>query len=175
MAMAYVQNFEACMTLCDKTPGCVDVSFVKNSGGACYPKSGLGNWVSDDRILAGRLLAPGTSSSSVISSLSTTVSSSTTAAATSTSRSSSTSTTATPIPSIVPGFPAVDSYNYVGCWTDNVGLGLGRALGAVGALVNTTSMTPAVCASSCTQYAYFGVEYGSECYVGLLIHRPHSS
>lgn len=162
----YVQDFEGCMILCDQIPGCVDVSFVKNSGGACYPKSALGKRVSDDRILGGRLL---------VSTSSTTTPPPMAAIATSTPRSSSTAASGRPDPPIVSGFPAVGPYNYVGCWTDNVGLGAGRALGAVDAFVHTKAMTPTTCATFCTEYAYFGVESGSECYVCLPIHRLRPS
>jgi hypothetical protein len=174
--MAYVPNFEACMSLCDTIPGCVDVSFVKNSGGACYPKSGIRSWTGDDRILGGRLLPPAASSSGMFSTSATATSSSKAPLVTSTAQStpslSSISTSATPTSPIVPGFVAFGSYNYVGCWTDNVSLGLGRALRAITALVNTTTMTPSLCATYCTQYAYFGVEYGGECYVSLPFHFP---
>ena len=66
------------MVLCDTVPGCVDVSFVRKSGGACYLKNGLGKTVKDDRILAGRLLVPGGNGPSAAS-ISTTTSTSSTA------------------------------------------------------------------------------------------------
>jgi hypothetical protein len=33
-------------------------------------------------------------------------------------------------------------------------------------MTNTTGMTPAMCASYCDSYAWFGIEYSSECYCG---------
>ncbi|KAF2108754.1 WSC domain-containing protein [Lophiotrema nucula] len=59
------------------------------------------------------------------------------------------------------------SYNYVGCWAEaSAPLISGRAINALGIYKNTTSMTPSLCAAYCFQYAYFGVEYSTECWCG---------
>lgn len=57
--------------------------------------------------------------------------------------------------------PSVGSYNYSGCYTEATGA---RALAAK-ATANT-DMTLETCASFCSGYTYFGLEYGSECYCG---------
>ncbi|KAF2786750.1 WSC-domain-containing protein [Melanomma pulvis-pyrius CBS 109.77] len=77
----------------------------------------------------------------------------------------STPPTPTPTPT-----PSVDSYDYAGCWTDPIDHGLPRALAALPALADPTSMTPALCATHCAQFAAFGLEYSRECWCG-----PHPS
>lgn len=271
------------MALCDLTPGCVDISFVRGSGGACYPKSVIGFPSNDARILGGRLLVPRRSVSSTASSVGSSSSvlpvastpaptaSSTPVSSTASSPSqisssipipavstsvvassftssvnqtsaqssaspivslapSSTTPSATPSPSSVgpsstspiatarisqsskllspsislasssstytstqstaatnttatqtsaatpvtstPAVPSVGSYAYAGCWSDSYAQGLGRALQGPGAFRSST-MTPAMCASYCTQYAYFGLEFANECWVSVFFHIPH--
>ncbi|OAA65943.1 legume lectin domain containing protein [Niveomyces insectorum RCEF 264] len=55
----------------------------------------------------------------------------------------------------------VGNWVYQGCYTEATN---GRALSAA-ALANA-NMSYAVCATYCADYAYFGVEYGSQCYCG---------
>ena len=65
---------------------------------------------------------------------------------------------------IVPGpgvVKSVGDYNYAGCYTEGTS---GRALGAKA--LATSDMTIENCASNCTGYTYFGVEFGNECYCG---------
>ncbi|KAF2478258.1 WSC-domain-containing protein [Lindgomyces ingoldianus] len=62
------------------------------------------------------------------------------------------------------GIQTVGSYIYQGCWTE--GPNGVRALSGIPALVNTTSMTPSLCAQYCYQFSYFGLEYSQECFCG---------
>ncbi|KAK5556817.1 hypothetical protein LTR46_005329 [Exophiala xenobiotica] len=57
--------------------------------------------------------------------------------------------------------PAIGNFSYVSCYTEAT---TGRALSAFTLADN--SITLQTCASNCTQYRYFGVEYGRECYCG---------
>ena len=57
--------------------------------------------------------------------------------------------------------PTVGPYTYQGCYTDNNN---GRAL--AGAVYRDPNMTPASCAASCTGYAWFGLEYSTQCFCG---------
>ncbi|KAK5999297.1 hypothetical protein QM012_005622 [Aureobasidium pullulans] len=93
--------------------------------------------------------------SSTTSSSTLTSSASTSSSATTTTSSSSTSTA----PTIV---PTISGYAAQGCYNEASN---GRAL-AARSMTNTTGMTPAMCASFCSSYAWFGVEYGSECWCG---------
>lgn len=109
---------------------------------------------------ASSISSSASSSSSSSSSLSAPSSTSTSSAsasssATTTISSSSTSTA----PTIV---PTVSGYAAQGCYSEATS---GRALSAR-SMTNTTGMTPAMCASFCSSYAWFGVEYGSECWCG---------
>ncbi|KAG9944983.1 WSC domain-containing protein, partial [Aureobasidium melanogenum] len=99
-------------------------------------------------------LASSSSSSSAPSST-TTSSASSSSATTTTTSSSSTSTS----PTII---PTVSGYAAQGCYSE---ASSGRALAAK-SMTNTTGMTPGMCASFCSSYAWFGVEYGSECWCG---------
>ena len=56
---------------------------------------------------------------------------------------------------------SVGNYNYTGCYTEGTS---GRALSAK--TLATPDMTIENCASNCTGYTYFGVEFGNECYCG---------
>jgi hypothetical protein len=51
MSSASVSSFQACVDLCDKTAGCVDVSL---SGVACYLKKSLGAAVTNSGILGAK-------------------------------------------------------------------------------------------------------------------------
>jgi WSC domain len=55
----------------------------------------------------------------------------------------------------------VSSYSYLGCYTDSA---YNRVLPATSE--STGTMTLEVCAAFCKTYAFFGVEYGQECYCG---------
>ncbi|KAK5197016.1 hypothetical protein LTR92_002954 [Exophiala xenobiotica] len=57
--------------------------------------------------------------------------------------------------------PAIGNFSYMSCYTEAT---TGRALSAFTLADN--SITLQTCASNCTQYRYFGVEYGRECYCG---------
>ncbi|KAF2711719.1 WSC-domain-containing protein [Pleomassaria siparia CBS 279.74] len=108
--------------------------------------------------------------SSAISSSSTTMASSTssqslTSSAISMTQSSTAASQSGPTPT-----PSVGSYTYMGCWTDPINLGYPHVLNTLPVLTNVTSMTPSLCASYCTDFATFGLEYSSECYCG-----PHPS
>ncbi|OAP63261.1 hypothetical protein AYL99_02488 [Fonsecaea erecta] len=66
-----------------------------------------------------------------------------------------------PPPPSGPTIPAtIGNFTYQSCYTEIPG----RALGAFALADN--SITLQTCASNCTQYQYFGVEYGRECYCG---------
>ncbi|KAI4717875.1 WSC-domain-containing protein [Aureobasidium sp. EXF-10727] len=100
--------------------------------------------------------ASSSSASSSSSAASSTITSSASSSSTaSTTSSSSTSTS----PTIV---PTVSGYAAQGCYSE---ASSGRALTSR-SMVNATGMTPAMCASFCSAYAWFGVEYGQECYCG---------
>jgi hypothetical protein len=51
MSSASVSSFKACVDLCDKTAGCVDVSL---SGAACYLKKTLGAAIANSGILGAK-------------------------------------------------------------------------------------------------------------------------
>ncbi|EFQ28031.1 WSC domain-containing protein [Colletotrichum graminicola] len=86
--------------------------------------------------------SPASSSSSVVSA---------------TSTSSSTST----VPTLAHK-PTISPFALVGCWTEGNGV---RALGQKN-YASGDNMTLEYCASFCSDYKYFGTEYGSECYCG---------
>lgn len=58
----------------------------------------------------------------------------------------------------------MSGYAYQGCYTEATN---GRALSAKS--FNYVGMTIESCAANCTAYAYFGVEYGRECYCGATL------
>ncbi|KAF2186183.1 heme peroxidase [Zopfia rhizophila CBS 207.26] len=72
---------------------------------------------------------------------------------------SSTLASPTPMPTLPAPFLA--GYAYQGCFTDTVGL---RTLGAKA--YGTESNSYVSCATFCDGYAFFGVEYGRECFCG---------
>ncbi|KAF2135579.1 uncharacterized protein K452DRAFT_313887 [Aplosporella prunicola CBS 121167] len=91
-----------------------------------------------------------TSTSSLISS---------TTSAISTLVSSSTSQTSSEeVPS-----PTSTAYSYEGCYTDSVS---SRTFND--AVFYDSNMTISKCSEQCTKWAYFGVEYGEECYCGAI-------
>ncbi|KAL2118539.1 hypothetical protein VTJ04DRAFT_8199 [Mycothermus thermophilus] len=55
----------------------------------------------------------------------------------------------------------VGDFTYVSCWTDKVDE---RSLTAVN--YRSANLTVEACAEQCKDYAYFGVEYGEECFCG---------
>ncbi|KAL7931169.1 heme peroxidase [Trichoderma chlorosporum] len=57
--------------------------------------------------------------------------------------------------------PTVSAYTLVGCWTEGQG---DRALAQ--AATQAADMTNEECAAFCSDYRYFGTEYGDECYCG---------
>ncbi|KAL2130741.1 hypothetical protein VTI74DRAFT_6005 [Chaetomium olivicolor] len=58
----------------------------------------------------------------------------------------------------------VGDFTYDGCYTDSVAL---RVL--AGYTFTSPDMTPASCAAICAEYAYFGLEYGSQCFCGVAL------
>jgi hypothetical protein len=56
--------------------------------------------------------------------------------------------------------PVTGAFAYHGCYSD----GAPRVL--QGKVTVDHAMTPTLCATHCADYAYFGVEYGTECYCG---------
>jgi hypothetical protein len=54
----------------------------------------------------------------------------------------------------------ISSYTHKGCYNETTG----RTLNATS--LTSSTMTVEVCASFCSAYAYFGVEYGTQCYCG---------
>ncbi|KAF2732319.1 heme peroxidase [Polyplosphaeria fusca] len=91
--------------------------------------------------------------SSTVFSTTSTIRSTSTVTPASSSTSSSASSTATG--------PSLPGYTYQGCMTDRVEA---RSLGAK--TQGNSNNTYANCAAFCSGYAYFGVEYGRECYCG---------
>ena len=77
--------------------------------------------------------------------------------------SSTSGTTSTPIPTqTLATKETVGSYTYQGCYTEAT-----KARALTGAsFYNYTAMTLEMCASSCSAFTYWGVEYGGECYCG---------
>ncbi|KAG9197338.1 hypothetical protein G6514_001861 [Epicoccum nigrum] len=59
---------------------------------------------------------------------------------------------------------SLNGFKYKSCWTDDVN---DRSLKGMDYRVD--DMTTKKCADKCTDYAYFGIEYGSECYCGATL------
>ncbi|EXJ88228.1 hypothetical protein A1O1_05158 [Capronia coronata CBS 617.96] len=57
--------------------------------------------------------------------------------------------------------PTIGNFSYVSCYTEAT---TGRALASFALADDSISLQ--TCANNCTQYKYFGVEYGRECYCG---------
>jgi hypothetical protein len=60
--LTYTNNLEACLAACDITPGCVDVSWVIGTPGACYMKGSAGAVRQNSNIYGGRQVSGCTSS-----------------------------------------------------------------------------------------------------------------
>lgn len=77
--------------------------------------------------------------------------------------SSTSDTTSNPTPTQTLAIKeTVGSYTYQGCYTEAT-----KARALTGAsFYNYTAMTLEMCASSCSAFTYWGVEYGGECYCG---------
>lgn len=80
----------------------------------------------------------------------------------STSKPASTSTTVGP--STTPGVPN-SAYSAMGCYTDSDV----TARPLVGGYFPDAAQSIELCAANCKAFAYFGVEYGTECYCGSAI------
>ncbi|KAL2760534.1 hypothetical protein ACRALDRAFT_2095766 [Sodiomyces alcalophilus JCM 7366] len=79
---------------------------------------------------------------------------------------SSSATSSAPTPTETPvRLPMVSDYAHVGCQTEGVGV---RAL--QGPVLVDDDMTLDMCADFCSNYVYFGTEYGRECYCGNSLH-----
>lgn len=63
---------------------------------------------------------------------------------------------------------AGDDFVWLGCWTEPVAAGA-RALS--GPTTASDDMSNDVCAEFCDEFAYFGTEYGRECFCGDKIHE----
>ncbi|KAK4555212.1 hypothetical protein LTR86_007508 [Recurvomyces mirabilis] len=138
---------EACIETCTNTTACIDVSL---SGRACYLKKSLSSSVSVANIDGARL----------VQNLTSTTSSSTT----------TTSPPATASP-VAAAAAVVGTFDYFACFTDSVA---NRTLQGAFLYGSSSSrhMTLEICASFCSKYAYFGVEYAEECYCGNAILPP---
>ncbi|KAK4539504.1 hypothetical protein LTR36_010902, partial [Oleoguttula mirabilis] len=60
--------------------------------------------------------------------------------------------------------PTIGNYTYQGCFNDSRSARALRSTELYG--TNTNNMTLEKCATFCSNYAYWGVEYGQECYCG---------
>ncbi|KAH9222596.1 WSC domain-containing protein [Leptodontidium sp. 2 PMI_412] len=130
--------------------------------GRCKMPSGL--------TLYSNATLPGSSASSSSSVLPSTSSASSTSATILTSSSSpsltaqtsSSRTSTSARPTVTGPIPAyIDDFNYLYCATD---ANEDRTL--VGKYMASGTMTLDICASTCSEYRYFGVEYGFECFCG---------
>ncbi|KAK7958461.1 wsc domain-containing protein [Apiospora saccharicola] len=106
---------------------------------------------------------PNATTPSTSSAVATTTSSTTPAPPSSTVITSSTTT------SSGPSVPTVSGYAYQGCYTEASGR---RAL--PDKVFAYDSMTLESCAANCTNYAWFGTEYGRECYCGATLDSSSS-
>jgi hypothetical protein len=115
-------------------------------------------------------LSPSQSSySSVISSTQTTPSPSSSSSVGSTSSASSTSSAATPSQTMAIS-KTIGKYAFQGCYTEAKS---NRALTGA-SFYNYTAMTLEMCASSCSAFTWWGVEYGGECRSSPLSFLPLS-
>lgn len=103
-----------------------------------------------------------TTISSSASSTGLTTLSTTTTRAPSSSSTTSASASASPSGPVVK--PTVGAYTFHGCWTE---IPNGRALDSK--VLTNDLMTLEMCSNFCTGFAYFGAEYGRECYCGTII------
>lgn len=73
-----------------------------------------------------------------------------------------TTTTPPPGPTVTPSNPpTLGDFDYVSCWAEPPA---GRALSAIDTASGT--MTNEICAAFCADYAYFGTQWGQECFCG---------
>ncbi|KAK7953959.1 WSC domain containing protein [Apiospora saccharicola] len=144
------------------------------STGSNVPSSGtssLTTLTSSSSATSSSTRAPSTSTSrptskgSSAQSTSTAVTITTTSSTSSTSSTAGTSTVSTPAAAGPTQRNQVGTYALVGCYkeaTDGR-----RALSSQSMAVDT--MTAEICAAFCSQYHYFGTEYGRECYCGNVL------
>ncbi|KAK6086342.1 copper radical oxidase [Seiridium cupressi] len=69
----------------------------------------------------------------------------------------------------VPGPANLTGYNYKGCYVDDVNTRLFNSIRS-----GDDNMTVEECAAACSQYSYFGVENGNECFCGLSLNSSIS-
>ncbi|KAM0811205.1 putative WSC domain-containing protein [Seiridium cardinale] len=69
----------------------------------------------------------------------------------------------------VPGPANITGYNYQGCYADDVNTRLFNSIRS-----GDDNMTVEKCAASCSQYSYFGIENGNECFCGLSLNSSVS-
>ncbi|KAL8687042.1 MAG: hypothetical protein Q9218_006674, partial [Villophora microphyllina] len=79
-------------------------------------------------------------------------------------------TVTTPSTTSSPSTPTVSGYDYQGCYTDSTSA---RVL--TGKSTSGSTMSYKTCASYCSGYTYWGVEYGSQCYCGNSFSNPTAS
>ena len=136
-------TFAQCMDICSTTPGCVSVSWLI-SGGACFRKSAIGFAVHNPSVYSATLSSGGTPPGP--------------------QPSSSSTSTAPAGPTVVPVVPAyIGSYTSLGCWSDNTG-GV-RTLSTKIAVGNSMSLSVCEGLAATNNAQYFGVEYGTECWI----------
>ncbi|KAL8855582.1 MAG: hypothetical protein Q9178_007774 [Gyalolechia marmorata] len=130
-------------------------------GNTCVP---LGSTSSSSSSSSSSSTSSSSSSASSGTSTSSTLSTSRTSTFSTTTRPTSSTSTTSPSSTSLPSHPG---YDYQGCYTDNTS---GRVLTGKSQSVSTN--TYASCATYCSGYTYFGVEYGSECYCGNQFTNP---
>ncbi|KUJ19894.1 WSC-domain-containing protein [Mollisia scopiformis] len=139
------------------TDGRCSMSCASNSAEICGGSYGMNIYlVSTSNSTSSLTSTQSSASVSVSTSLGLTSTSLSSSVATSSRATTSSSVSASPTPSI----PAtIGQFTYLHCHSDNVTT---RTL--QGKYIATADMTLENCASNCTGYAYFGVEYARECY-----------
>ncbi|KAL2879697.1 hypothetical protein SGCOL_005026 [Colletotrichum sp. CLE4] len=72
-------------------------------------------------------------------------------------------------PTFPSGGATVEDYTSIGCYTDDTNHG--RTIAERQDSVDSATMTPSTCLSACASegYAFAGVEYGGECYCGVVM------
>lgn len=72
-------------------------------------------------------------------------------------------------PTFPSGGATVDDYTSIGCYTDDTNHG--RTIAERQDSVDSATMTPSTCLAACASegYAFAGVEYGGECYCGVVM------
>ena len=79
---------------------------------------------------------------------------------------STTSTSASPSPTGPQTVINLAGWNYMGCWTEATNT---RALNGLLLPISAANTNVENCAAACSNYKYFGVEYGQECYCGNVL------